>query len=301
MKYYLSLEIGGTNMRLGVVDEAFQLCRFDKRPTQALSDANNPIDYLEALLLPSIREFGRENLLCLTVSLASLMDKDREMCFSSPNIRGFDGIPLRKLLSEQLGLPVVLERDVNTSLLYEMRKCGRGTHGIVVGVFLGTGLGNAMAIDGKIYIGNTGSSCELGHIPVPHLEAMCGCGKAGCIELLASGRRLATLAQETYHCPVADIFRLYGAEAAVQDVVDMAALATAAEITIVDPAYVILGGGVVDMEGFPMERFTHTVAQNLRTPNPRASLLLVRASGDVAAGVIGAAIHASNLRANKNE
>ena len=300
MKYYLSLEIGGTNLRRAVVDETFRLCRFDKTPTLELSNADNPINFLENMLMPYIQDVGKENLLCLTVSIASLMDRERETCFSSPNIRGLDGIPLKRLLAERLGLPVVLERDVNTSLLYEMRKCGRGTQGVVIGVFLGTGLGNAIAINGDIYIGSTGSSGELGHIPVPHLTAVCGCGKPGCIELLSSGRTLATLAQETYRCPVGDVFRLHGQEAPVREIVYMAAVATATEITILDPAYVILGGGVADMDGFPMEEFAKTVADNLRIPNPRAALTFVRASGDDAAGVIGASIHAANLRGNKN-
>ena len=294
MRYYLCLEIGGTNLRRAVVDEGFRLCRFEKSPTKPLSDAEDKTHFLVNLLNPLLDEYGRNNFICLTVSLASLMNRERTMCFSSPNIRGFDGIPLKQMLSDALQMPVILERDVNTSLLYEMRKCGRGTDGIVAGIFLGTGLGNAMAINGEIYIGSTGSSCELGHIPVPHLRENCGCGKAGCIELLASGAALAKLARDVYHCPVADIFRLHGQEDDVREIVYMSALATASEVSILDPAYLIIGGGVVDMAQFPMNDFQTIVLDNVRVPNPRASLTMVKASGDEYAGVIGAAIHAHN-------
>lgn len=296
MKYFLCLEIGGTNLRRAVVDEHFHLCRFEKSPTKPLSDAEDKTRFLTELLTPLLDAYGREHFECLTVSLASLMNRERTLCFSSPNICGFDGIPLKQMLADALQMPVLLERDVNTSLLYEMRKCGRGTAGIVAGVFLGTGLGNAMAINGEIYIGSTGSSCELGHIPVPHLQERCGCGKEGCIELMASGAALAKLARDVYQCPVADIFRLHGREEAVREIVYMSALATATEVSILDPAYLIIGGGVVEMDQFPMEDFQTIVLDNVRVPNPRASLTMVKASGDEAAGVIGAAIHAYNMR-----
>ena len=74
----------------------------------------------------------------------------------------------------------------------------------------------------------------------------------------------------------------------------MCALATATEVTILDPVCVILGGGVTEIPGYPMEFFRKTVAVNLRIPNPRASLRIISATGDPQAGVVGAAIHAGN-------
>ena len=150
-----------------------------------------------------------------------------------------------------------------------------------------------MCIDGKVYIGNTGSACELGHIPVLGFTDSCGCGKKGCIELKASGRTLYLLAEEKYHCPVSEIFERHGGEKDVKDVVHACAMAAATEITILDPNYVVLGGGVVDMKGFPMEYFEQTVKENLRIPYPRDSVRFIRALGDPEAGIVGAAINAA--------
>ena len=293
-KMYLCVEIGGTNLRYGVADARFHLLEFDKFPSADLSDAEDKGEYLENLLNPLIKKYGKESFCCLTLSLASLMDRERTICYNSPNIKGFDNLPLKAILEKRIGLPVFMERDVNTSLLYELWKNGLGKEGITIGVFIGTGLGNAMCIDGKVYIGSTGSSCELGHIPVPGLEEMCGCGKSGCIELKACGKVLARIADEHYGCPVSEIFLKYGDREDVLDVVKMCALATAAEVTILDPVCVILGGGVTEISGFPMEFFRKTVAENLRIPNPRASLRIISATGDPEAGVVGAAIHAGN-------
>lgn len=294
-KYYLCVEIGGTNLRYGVVNEEFQLLEFDKFSSAALSDAADKGEYLEKLLAPLLGKYGKENISCLTLSLASLMNKERTMCYNSPNIKGFDNLPLKSILEDRIGLPVFMERDVNTSLLYEVRKNGLNQEGIMIGVFIGTGLGNAMCIDGKIYKGYTGSSCELGHIPVPGLEEMCGCGKKGCIELKACGKVLARIAKEHYDCPVSEIFLKHGDKEEVREVVKMCALATSTEVTILDPIGIILGGGVTEIPGFPKQYFIDTVAENLRIPNPRASLNVLLASGDPESGIVGAALNAASL------
>ena len=75
-----------------------------------------------------------------------------------------------------------------------------------------------------------------------------------------------------------------GGEKDVKDVVRACAMAAATEITILDQNYVVLGGGVVDMKGFPMEYFEQTVKENLRIPYPRDSVRFIRALGDPEAG-----------------
>ena len=292
-KFLLCVEIGGTNLRYGVVTKDYTLKQFDKIPSKGLSDARDKGEYLKQLLDPVLEENGGvSNFMCISLSLASLMNRDRTICYNSPNIQGFDNLPLKAILENLWGLPVIMERDVNTSLLYDLWKNHMGQEGIVIGVYIGTGLGNAMSIDGKVYKGYTGSSCELGHIPVDGLEKMCGCGKKGCIELRACGKVLAEIAREHYKCQVSDIFVKYGDQPDVLDVVRMCALATATEVTILDPVCVVLGGGVTQMPGFPMEYFIRNVKENLRTPEPRASLRIVPASPDAEAGVIGAALNA---------
>lgn len=292
-QYYLCMEIGGTNLRYGVVDKDFHIMEFHKIATEFLSDAKDKGKYIHQLLKPEIEKYGHENLICLTLSLASLMDVDRTVCYSSPNIRGFNDLELPVILQSEIGIPVYMERDVNTALLYDIRKRNCDPSGIIIGVYIGTGLGNAMCINGKVYKGSTGSSCELGHMPVPGLTEPCGCGKSGCIELTASGKALEKLSSRKFTSSVHDVFKYHAADDEVRKIVYMCALAAAAEITILDPKIVFLGGGVVGMDGFPIDYFTETVKSNLRTPNPRKFLNLIPASSDPEAGLVGAAINAS--------
>lgn len=295
-KYLVCVEIGGTNLRYGIVDTQLRLRCFHKTPTQALSDAADKIAFLSGVIEPLLEEYGRENILCVSMALASLMDKERTTLYSSPMVRGFENLAIVQALGARLKLPVVIEKDVNILLLYEINRSGRGREGIVSGVFLGTGLGNAMCIDGRVYKGSNGVACELGHIPVLGLNTDCGCGKKGCIELLACGRVLQKLASG-YGCHITELFSRHGGEADVRQVVYAFAVAIATEITILDPAYVILGGGVVEMEGFPLDYLKESIAENLRIPNPREALTIVPASGDEHAGVVGAAIHAMQVLA----
>lgn len=295
-KFFLCVEIGGTNLRYGVVANNYALKQFKKIPSRELSDAQNKGEYLKHLLDPVIEEHGGvSSFTCISLSLASLMNRDRTICYNSPNIQGFDNLPLKEIMEKLWGLPVIMERDVNTALLYDLWKNHIGQEGIVIGVYIGTGLGNAMSINGKVYKGYTGSSCELGHIPVDGLEKRCGCGKKGCIELRACGKVLSDIAREHYKCRVEDIFMKYGDRPDVLDVIRMCALATATEVTILDPVCVVLGGGVTQMPGFPMEYFIQNVKENLRMPEPRTSLTIVSASPDPEAGVIGAALNARTI------
>lgn len=293
-QYYLSMEIGGTNLRYGVIDEDLKVLDFKREPTSFLSDAEDKGTYIDGLIRPYMEQYGQENFKCVTLSLASLMNRERTINYNSPNIKGFNNISLADILERRMGLPVFMERDVNTALLYEIWKGNIDSRGIISGVFIGTGLGNAMCIDGKVYIGSSGSACELGHILVLGYTDSCGCGKKGCIELKASGKTLHSLAENQYHCPVSELFERYGDKEDVLAVVHACAIATATEITILDPEYVVLGGGVVEMKAFPMEYFEHTVRENLRIPYPRESVRFIRALGDQEAGIIGAAINAAN-------
>lgn len=292
---FVCLELGGTNLRYGIVAADFSLVEFNKTSSTGLAEAPDKAGYLAALLEGMIAKAGRENVVAVSMALSSLMNKERTVVFSSPMVKGFDNIPLVPLLRERLELPIFMEKDVNILLLYEINRLPGRTRGIDIGVFIGTGLGNAICVDGRVYSGATGSACELGHIPVAGFYGQCDCGKKGCIELKACGRVLSRLAEEKYGCHVSRIFREHGNEADVLEIVDYFALAIATEAGLLDPERIILGGGVVEMDGFPMERLVAKIKENLRVPNPRESLKIVRASGDEQAGLVGAAINASLL------
>jgi allose kinase len=295
LKYYICLELGGTNLRYGIVNENFSLTEFEKIPSVGLAEAKDKLDYLYRILTGPIERVGKNNVLAISMALSSLMDKERTTVYSSPMVDGFENIRLVPELQDMFALPLFLEKDVNILLLYELSRLPEPVQGIAIGIFIGTGLGNAMCIDGYLYKGYSGAACELGHIPVPGLKEICGCGKSGCIELNACGRVLDKLADNTYHCLIKEIFTLHRDKRDVREVVYNCAIAIATEISILDPSMVLIGGGVTELPDFPYQDLVSLIKENIRYPNPRETLNIRKTSGDSQAGVIGAAINASQL------
>lgn len=295
MKSFISFELGGTHLRYGIVQEDLKVLVFDRIPTRSLSEAPNKVAFFSSIIHKLIDEVQPEEISAITFALSSLLDRERTYVYSSPMVQGFDTIPLKSELEREFDYPIILEKDVNILQLYEIYKRQLPIEGIVTGFYLGTGLGNSISIDGKVYVGNTGSACELGHIPLYGSTESCGCGKTGCIELKACGRLLERLADEVFHCPVKEIFLQYGDSKEITDIIEYFALAIATEIGILDPKCVLLGGGLIDMQGFPKELLLSRIRSHVRTPYPRQSLEFVFASGDSQAGIVGAVIHAKNI------
>lgn len=291
---YIALEMGGTNIRFAIITEDKEIVLFQKESTLGLKKAKNKSRYLYEKLRPLIEDTGEKNVIAITMALSSLMDKNCEYIFSSPMVDGFDNIPLKEDFSQFTKLPVILEKDVNAILLYEVEKNRLPDEGIIVCVFLGTGMGNSMVVDGKIYRGYTGSACELGHIPIPYFQESCDCGKKGCIEIKASGKRLYEVANDL-GCKIENIFTKHGDEEEVKSIIDHYAYAIASEVSILDPRAVLIGGGVVSIKAFPLATLTKKVRENLRTPYPRENFSFITASQDEIAGVSGAVINAKKL------
>ncbi|QTQ15391.1 allose kinase [Treponema parvum] len=295
MKSFISFEVGGTNIRFGIVREDLKLMSFDRLPTDRLSKAQNKISFFSSIIRDLIKKSTVKNITAVTFALASLMDRDRTYIYSSPMIDGFDNIAFKSELEKEFSFPVILEKDVNILLLYEIYKNKLPLKGIITGFFLGTGVGNSISIDGKIYVGNSGAACELGHIPLYSNTEFCKCGKKGCVETKASGRVLEQFASDFFHCPIKEIFKLHGESPEIVEVIECFATAIATEIGIIDPYCIILGGGLINMENFPKELLISRIKSHLRIPYPRDSLEFLFASSDAEAGVIGAVIHAQNI------
>lgn len=292
-EYFISVEIGGTNLRYAIIDNRLNIIYFNKIKTRELSESKNKTEYLSKNIIDFLMKDYK--IKALTFAIASLMDKERTTLFSSPMIKGFENIDLKKSLEDAYNIKVVLERDVNALLLYDIKKNNLLGKGIVAGVYLGTGLGNAIAIDGKIYIGQNGAASELGHIPVLGFNKKCGCGKTGCIELLTSGKTLSRIAKKLKCDSIENIFRDHKNSRDIKNFIRCFALAVAAEISILDPIAVIVGGGVVLMKDFPKKYFEDEVRKNLRTPSPRKDMNILYSGGEDHAGVVGATINAKNM------
>lgn len=286
----LGMDIGGTHMRMGFVDESLQLSGYNMAPSSLISGTGAAgrlavfvKEYIEKTgILPS----------AVSVGFPSTLDKQRRVLLSTPNIEGLSGVPAAKIMEEELGLPVFINRDVNLLFLYDCHVHQLHGPGVNLGIYVGTGLGNVISINGEILVGKNGVAAELGHIPGWQLNAPCPCGNTGCLEMYASGKHLKEIRDQYFpQTPIGELFIRHGVEAQLQAFVECLSIPIATEINILDPDHIILGGGVLQMEGFPTELLEKYIYNHARKPYPADNLHILYSNQAQENGVIGAAIH----------
>ncbi len=285
----LGLDIGGTHTRMGLVTEAGELTGFQILKTKALAEKGF-LDALAEEILAFIRAQGAAPLR-VSMGFPSAIDKACRTLLNTPNIPGLNNIAIVDEMESRLGLPVCVSRDVIMLYQYDKLRYALPQEGVVLGVYVGTGIGNVIEIDGSILPGRHGIAAELGHIPVWDKHDLCGCGVRGCAEMYAGGMALAKLREQYFpETTMEELFARHADSEAVLQYLSMLTLPIATEITILDPEAVVLGGGVLYMQGFPRERFETLLKQRLRVTVAQ-DLRLIYSLPAQQNGVIGAGLY----------
>ncbi|MDD6200666.1 MAG: allose kinase, partial [Firmicutes bacterium] len=233
----------------------------------------------------------KANILAVSVGIPAALDKERRVVLQAPNVPGLDGQPMAELLEKALGLPVFLSKDVDLLLTYDLMEQKLPEDSLIVGIYFGTGIGNSIYCNGRLLVGKNGVAGELGHIPQLHSEAVCGCGNVGCMEPVGGGRRLEELCGTVFPgTHVSQIYLRHGDAPEVRAQVDAMAATVATEVNILDPDYVIIGGGLTQMAGFPRDYFLERIRVRARKPSPMENLDIRFARPNQENGIIGAGI-----------
>ena len=293
MQTFIGIDIGGTNTRVGIVNGRMELEDLVIRPSRDAFKDRSEVRCLIEMITKIMDKNKLPQVRAISIGLPSIVSKDGNSAVSTPNVKSLDGLDIVSPIRETFSLPVFLSKDANLLLLYEMWKRNITYDKTVTGIFLGTGIGNAVWANGKMLCGKNNAAGELGHIPVWNNELICSCGNVGCMETIASGKYLEEIARE--HFPGTDIHELFAEEwpaSVLDEFVDALSIPIATEINIFDPHYAVLGGGIVNMPNFPKQRLTDAIMEKLRKPFPADSTELVFSKGSQEAGVIGAAVYA---------
>lgn len=289
-KAIIGIDIGGTNFRIGAVSADHTVSAFRKIPVGQVFHTDNPLADLAGYLMDYSREMPAA---AVSIGFPATLDRERQSVLQAPNVPFMEHLPVVRELSQSLGIPVFIERDVTMALYYDLDQHQLPDRGITVGIYFGTGIGNAIFMDGVPLAGKNGVAGELGHIPVDGSDLPCGCGNAGCMENLAGGKYLSRLCREVYPDTSIDrLFAEHGGEPLLRQFVDRMAMAVATEVNILDPDYVLLGGGVPNMDRFPRELLLERILFHTRKPSPAQKLKVIFTGDDEAKCVIGAARYA---------
>ena len=294
----IGVDVGGTHVRLGMVDGSQRLLAAVSRASAEIDEPEKGPARLVSLLSEQADQWcgDRYRLSALAIGFPSTISRDRRTVLQTPNLRGFDNLPIVSMLEREFGVPVILERDVVFLLAHDIQALGLNPRGTIIGVYFGTGIGNAISINGSFYTGKNGVAGELGHIPMGGADRRCGCGNIGCSETVASGRRLAQIVAEEYPGEhVAGIFERHGESAAIRAFVEWLALVPAVEINILDPDEVVIGGGITRMRAFPQAAYRQAILEHVRRPMPFDGISIHYSSGDEYAGILGGANLAAKM------
>lgn len=281
----VAIDIGGTNTRIGNIDECGNLSDFSKEFTLELSKKG-----MVESLIEKIRERINENTQAITIGVPSMVSKDKSTIYSTPNFKLLENISLKSKLQEYFNIPIYIDRDVNYLLLNDIyqHNLDPNLDKTIMGVYLGTGIGNTLYINGKLFVGKNGAAAELGHIPLRGVKTLCSCGNQGCSETVVSGKYLEYLCFNNFgQSNIKKVFTEHLEKKEIQEFIEDLAIVISIEINIIDPDYIILGGGVLDMENFPIKLLVEKIKVHVRSPYPLNSLNFIFPKQVQESGVIG--------------
>lgn len=308
MSLTLGVDIGGTKVAAGVVDEAGTILaqtRLETPPHDAAA-----VEDAIASVVGDLR--STHEVEAVGIGVAGFVDRARAAVYFAPNLR-WEGVALRDTVQERVGLPVVVENDANAAAWGEFRFGAGREETFLVCVTIGTGIGGGVIADGELFRGGFGIAAEIGHIQMVEGGRLCGCGQRGCWEQYGSGNALVRDARERAaesRGEAETLLRLgdgtpegitgqHVTEAArLGDPIAVAAFESlggwlgqglADLAAVLDPQTFIVGGGVSEAGDLFLKPTVAAFEQRLtgRGHRPVASVEMARLGND--AGLVGAA------------
>jgi glucokinase len=322
-KYFIGVDLGGTSMRAGVVAKDGALLALKKRKTRPEQGADTVVERLAETIERAIKaaKVRSKDLGGIGVGVPGPVDTGRGVVRLAVNLgRDWNNLPLAERLRDHLGLKAYIDNDVRVGAIGEFTHgAGKGTRDMVA-VFVGTGIGGGLVLDGQLRGGFRGGAGEVGHTVVAADNGIVGkTGQPGTVEPLASRTGMERLVRERVaqgrSSAVPELIQSVGggrltsrviAEALQQDDAVMKEVLANAQrilgllaanlVNILDPEMIVFGGGVTERLGqkfiAPIRQVAY--ANFINRQNARRVKIVPAALKD-ASGVVGAAVLAREM------
>ncbi|MEW5949644.1 MAG: ROK family protein [Thermodesulfobacteriota bacterium] len=194
MPYAVGVDIGGTNFRLAVVDETGQYGIIKKFPSEGYLGPHKLIDRV-ASAVSGIIEEAPGPVAGIGVGIAGAVDHIKGVVRFSPNLPGWENIPLAEIMETRLRRPVLVDNDADLIAFGEKWQGAGREYENFLCITLGTGVGGGLILRNEIWHG-CGTAGEIGHVTIDRHGARCNCGNYGCLETVASATGLIRMARE---------------------------------------------------------------------------------------------------------
>ena len=309
MSLTIGIDVGGTKVLGGVVDEAGKVLTTARKntPRQGGSALTQTIADVAKELLE------QHSVASVGVSAAGFVSSDRKTMLATPNIADWNGVDLDNQLTKLIGLPVVIENDANAAAWGEAKFGAGKNQDHMMMLTVGTGIGGGIVVNGALYRGAFGIAAEFGHMRVVPEGHICGCGARGCFEQYASGNALLRHAREAINASpeiarnllsrgdgtVAGLTGQAITDAARDgDPVALAAFNTTGQwlgagiaslAVLLDPACVVIGGGVIDAGEILLKPTRESLERNMPFAGKHPYPQIIAAQLGNEAGLVGVA------------
>ena len=204
-RYSIGVDLGGTNLRVAAYNlgesSAAAIIDSTSLPTRVAAGRDAVVDDMCAAILRLMEKHGRgANFAGLGIGTPGPLELPEGVLRNPPNLPGWDGLNLREAIEQRVGVPAAIESDANLAALAEFRLGSGNTFGVssLCMLTLGTGVGNGIILDDKIWHGNNGMGGEAGHDTIFADGDPCPCGSSGCLELYASATAVRRMAEQAF-------------------------------------------------------------------------------------------------------
>ncbi|MBI1841183.1 MAG: ROK family protein [Verrucomicrobia bacterium] len=315
----VGVDLGGTKILAGVFDSKLNLLGTYKMSTKPGRGPDGVIERIARCVEDAVDECDGKlsNVKAIGIGAPGAVDTAKGVVLFAPNLDWHD-VPLVDRLHKHLDVPIHLENDCTISMLgvYEVELKGKPK--TALGIFVGTGVGGGLVINGEIFRGFTGCAGEVGHMVIDVNGPKCGCGNRGCLEALASRTALfqrvrnavkegqSTVLVEMLGKDLADMRSgdlrkaIKKGDKFVERIVDESArylgVAVGNLANLLGPEVIILGGGVIEALGAEMMHTIEDVAHDYAMAGALEGVSIVASNLADNAGITGGAVLARRKR-----
>ena len=313
LDYVVGVDFGGTKIYAGVFTSNLSLIGTAKMTTKAVRGQASVLDRIARCVKDVVDEcdLTMDKVRAVGVGAPGMVDPVAGRVIIAPNLDWKD-VPFEKELEKRLDLPVAVENDANAALVgvYEEELESKPRH--VLGIFLGTGIGGSLIINGELYSGFSHAAGEIGHMPIAMDGPKCGCGRQGCFEAFSSRtaifQRIKAAVEQGQKTVLTEMLgeKLEGLRSGdlrkaiqkgdkfvakcVEEAADHAGIAVGGLINLLNPEVIVLGGGLIEaLSDVMMPRISKAAAGRALGGIPQGTQIRDSMLGDKA-GIFGAAV-----------
>jgi len=297
-RYIIGIDCGGTNLKIGLFNGSLSLIEKRVISTATFKTKAALINGFTHAITDILRQrnLHARSVLGVGIGLPGPVNAQKGIVYSLTNIRGWNAVPLKRVLQKRLGFPVFIDNDAKVMSLAEAERGAAKGYRYAVCLTLGTGVGGGIVQDGRLYRGSHNAAGEFGHLPVSIDGPRCNCGGRACLETYVGNNRIHK-----------DIVAIFGKDLSLEKVSALAragnrkalavwnnvgtylGVALVGIVNVFNPDCIVIGGGVANAGPVLFNRLKEIVSKRAM-PVQAGQVRICKAKLGSDAGIVGAAL-----------